>query len=121
MFENPFLGRRLNYRKQCTTSVDQLDDVFDGIHFQSLCETNVKWRGTTHQPEHKYFDAGTDVTLGLSTDGIPLHNRTGLGAWPLVLTVFSLPPEVRYKQEFQLCCGLVLGKPRLLQRCIPVM
>jgi hypothetical protein len=53
MFKDPFLRRRLKYREQRTTS--QLDDVFDGTHFHSLYEKNVKWRGTTHQPEPKHF------------------------------------------------------------------
>jgi hypothetical protein len=109
MFENPFLRRRLKYRDKRRIDESEVADVFDGTHFQQLREKNVKWQGTVHRPEHKYFDASTDIALGFSTDGVPLHNRTGLDAWPLVLTIFSLPPEIRYKQEFQLCCGLVPG------------
>lgn len=110
MFENPFLRRRLNYRVKRTMNESESDNVLDGTHFQSLRGKNVKWRGAIRHPEHNYLNACTDIALGFSTDGIPLHNRTGLDAWPLVLTIFSLPPEIRYKQEFQLCCGLIPGE-----------
>lgn len=110
MFENPVLRKTLNYRFARRIDDGELQDVFDGQHFRTLCKKPVSWQGQPISPPTKYFAGATDIALGLSTDGIPLHNRTGLDAWPIVLTVYSLRPEIRYKQEFQICCGLVPGQ-----------
>jgi hypothetical protein len=85
--------------------------VFDGQHFKALLGRRVTW-GSTHLDTntHRYFDQSTDIALHLSTDGISLHNRTGLYAWPLILTIYSLGPEMRYRREHQICCGVIPGK-----------
>lgn len=110
MFENPVLREKLNYPINRKRDESELGDVFDGEHYKTLRDKNVAWEGEVVTPPSRYFADSTDIALGFSTDGVPLHTRTGLDAWPLVLTVYSLPPEVRYKQEYQICCGLVPGK-----------
>lgn len=61
-------------------------------------------------PERKYFADETDVALGFSTDGVALYSRSRLDAWPLLLTNYALPPELRTKQGYQICCGIMPGE-----------
>lgn len=69
----------------------------------------MSWDGETQLPERQYFDQDTDIALGLSTDGVPLYNRSRLDAWPLLITNYALPPELRNVKGYQICCGLVPG------------
>lgn len=92
---------------------DKYQDVFDGAHFKGLLEKTVTWdRSPGSDPPRKYFDQDTDIALHFSTDGIALHKHTGMDAWPLLLTLYSLPPEIRYRREYQICCGIIPGRLR---------
>lgn len=86
-----------------------LEDIFDGSHYRGLTAKSVSWDGKIQQPPRQYFQQDTDVALGLSSDGVPLYKRSRLDAWPLLLTNFSLPPEVRTRQGYQICCGIIPG------------
>lgn len=122
MYASSYLGPKLLYREVRSHDDDKLEDIFDGKHFKRLLCRPVTWKGQPSAGEGRtYFDQATDIALGLSTDGIPLQTHTALDVWPLLLTVYSLGPEYRYRRDFQLCCGLIPGAylcgiliPRLL-------
>lgn len=119
MLASRYLGPKLRYREIRTNDLKKSEDVFDGRHFSQLLEKDVTWAGKTSSAHGgKYFDQPTDLAFGLSTDGIPLHKRSPLDTWPLLLTIYSLPPEIRYRREFQLCCGLIPGE-RFASRDLP--
>lgn len=84
-------------------------DVLDGDHCSGLCDVPVTWDGETQSPTRRYFQDPTDLSLGLSTDGVPLYNRSRVDAWPLLIMNYSLPPGVRTKKGYQLCCGILPG------------
>lgn len=107
MFQDQAIAPMLSYRTSRQSHSDTLADVFDGSHYNRLRESDVKWRGSVVHPPRKYFESATDVALMLATDGVPLFKRKGLAVWPLMLTVLSLPPQLRYRKEYQICCGLV--------------
>ncbi|KAJ9113700.1 hypothetical protein QFC22_006009 [Naganishia vaughanmartiniae] len=79
-----------------------IEDIFDGSHYRALTEKLVSWNGSIKEPARKYFQDRTDVALGLTTDGVPLYKRSRLDAWPVLLTNFSLPPEVRTREGYQI-------------------
>lgn len=110
MFANPYCKEKLRYRINATFEPGKHQDVFDGAHFQGLLDKTVTWDSVVlSDPPRKYFDQPTDIALHFATDGIALHKHTGMDAWPLLLTVYSLPPEIRYRREFQICCGIIPG------------
>lgn len=110
MYASPYLGSKLLYWGVRGHEEGKLEDVFDGKHFQELLQRPVTWKSNPLVEEPRcYFDQDTDIALGLSTDGIPLQKHTALDAWPLLLTVYSLGPELRYRREYQLCCGMIPG------------
>lgn len=111
MFADSYLREKLGYRVNRTVEPHKCQDVFDGSQFKELVKKTVTWNSAIPDgPPRKYFARPTDVALHLSTDGIALHKHTGMDAWPLVLTLHSLPPEIRYRREFQICCGIIPGK-----------
>lgn len=110
MFADPYLREKLRYRSNRTVEPHKCQDVFDGSHFKELVTKTVTWDcAVPPGPPRKYFAEPTDIALHFSTDGIALHKHTGMDAWPLVLTLHSLPPEIRYRREFQICCGIIPG------------
>lgn len=97
-----------------------LQDVFDGSHFKRLLDTEVTWDGVLQQPARRYFEEETDMALGFSTDGVALYNRSRLDAWPILLTNYALPPELRTKQGYQVCCGIIPGMSQSLPLVYPL-
>jgi hypothetical protein len=108
-YSNGYLSQKLDYRQSRRVDPAKSEDVFDGEGFKNLSARNVTWYEKDYRSSKRYFDKPTDLALGLSTDGIPLQKHTRLDTWPLLVTVYSLPPELRYRREFQLCCGLIPG------------
>jgi len=108
MYENPQMYTKLRYRHLRRHDPDKLEDVFDGLHFQQLRSQPVAWAGRT--TDRTYFQDEHELALGLGTDSVPLFERKPLSCWPLVLINYSLPPELRTRKEFQICCGIIPGQ-----------
>jgi hypothetical protein len=108
-FENRVIGKRLQYPQVGRVDPGKYQDIWQGQHIQSLKARSIKWAGKTVPNAGKYFGDDTQLALGLATDGIPLWKRSRLDCWPLILTNYSLPPEIRSKREYQICCGLIPG------------
>jgi hypothetical protein len=108
-YSNGYLSQKLAYRQDRTDDPGKTEDIFDGEHFKTLLGKTVTWNGSDYRSCERYFNKDTDLALGLSTDGTPLQKHTKLDTWPLLLTMYSLPPELRYRKEYQPCCGLIPG------------
>jgi hypothetical protein len=110
MYRNDHLAAEMMHRTERQVENDVLQDVFDGHHYQELLNRDVSWKGETLSPTEKYFSQDTDVALGFATDGITPLERGVSDFWPLLLTIYNLPPEIRTQREFQICCGLIPGE-----------
>ena len=49
------------------------------------------------------------LALGISTDGIPIFKSTKSPLWPVYLIIHNLPPQIRFKGENIILCGLWQG------------
>ncbi|KAJ7191812.1 hypothetical protein GGX14DRAFT_380765, partial [Mycena pura] len=64
----------LRYRAEYDLSTGKISDVFDSLHYLNLLEEHVRVDGKLFS--HRYFDADTDIAIGLSGDGVcPFKNR----------------------------------------------
>lgn len=111
MWRDKEMTSHLAYRYNRTHDPDLLEDIFDGTHFGNLRKRNVSWEGEEATPPRKYFEADTELALGLGTDGIPLFQRSPVDCWPLIITNHSMPDYLRNQKEHQICCGLIPGTP----------
>jgi hypothetical protein len=102
------MADNLAYPSYRTVDPGVYHDVFDGEHFAQLKASNVMWEGI--QYPDKYFSSSTDMAFQLGLDGIQCFVRNGLDCWPIIITLFSLNPELRHRQEYQICCGIIAGK-----------
>lgn len=109
MFENKTTATMLEYRQRRTVEDDVLHDVFDGDCYAALTQRQVVWEGQLY-PD-RYFSASTDVALQLGLDGVQCFERNGIDCWPIIITLYSLSPELRHRQEYQICCGIIAGEP----------
>jgi hypothetical protein len=107
VYHNRALCKEFDYRNERTVEEGVYHDVFDGGHFQGLLSEHVRWGDSSYR--HKYFDQPTDLALCLMTDGVPCFNRNGLDCWPLLLTVYSVRPELRQRKEWTISCGVIPG------------
>jgi hypothetical protein len=86
---------------------DLYHGIFDGAHYKTLTEKPVRWGDKFFG--HRYFDQSTDLALGRMTDGVPCFNRNRLDCWPMLLTVYSVRPELRQRREWTISCGIIPG------------
>src|SRR5260221_4903522 len=73
----------------------KIEDVFDGIHYRMLCQTQVMIDGAGL--DHHFFSNIQDVALGLMLDGFQIFKAQRDGdttCWPLITLNFNLPPEI---------------------------
>ena len=73
----------------------EVEDVFNGIHYWMLCQTQVMINGA--ELDHHFFSDIQDVTLGLMLDGFQIFKAQRDGSptcWPLITLNFNLPPEI---------------------------
>jgi hypothetical protein len=106
MWANGAVADDMRHRVDRKADPSMLQDIFDGHHYQTLLTKDVSWKGRTLDPPRKYFSEDTDVALGFGTDGIAPLSRGVDDFWPLLLTVYNLPPELRAQREYQICCGI---------------
>lgn len=108
LFESKHMSERLQYRQRRTEEEDVYHDVFDGDCTKSLIQRQVVWEDKVYP--NRYFAASTDVALQLGLDGVQCFVCNGIDCWPIIITLFSLSPELRHRQEYQICCGIIAGK-----------
>ncbi|KAL5509603.1 hypothetical protein EMCRGX_G004997 [Ephydatia muelleri] len=75
------------------TEHDTIDDIWSG---DTLC---------------KDADLQTNsfLALGISTDGVALFKSSKTSLWPVYLLIQNLPPQVRFKGENIILCGIWQG------------
>ncbi|KAI0309716.1 hypothetical protein OF83DRAFT_1042067, partial [Amylostereum chailletii] len=68
------MAERLQYRaKEHEHTPDDINDVFDGTHYHSLCKEKVVVDGK--KLLHRYFQDSRDMALGVTTDGFAPFRR----------------------------------------------
>src|SRR5260221_5836014 len=73
----------------------EIEDVFNGIHYQMLCQTQVMIDGA--ELDHHFFSNIQDVTLGLMLDGFQIFKAQrdgGATCWPLITLNCNRPPNI---------------------------
>jgi len=98
------LQYRMNYR-----SDGSISDVFDGEHYQRLLRTLVTIDG--RQLNHYYFSDPRDIAFYICLDSYLLYkwNRSGPSAMPIVLQLYSLPPQICTHLARLICLGVIPG------------
>ncbi|KAJ7450206.1 hypothetical protein FB451DRAFT_1527969, partial [Mycena latifolia] len=72
-FLNPKMSEQLLYRHSYKHVPNTIADVFDGIHYRTLCRQNVVVDG--QELPHKYFSGKYDAALGVCLDSYLLFKR----------------------------------------------
>ncbi|KAI0062792.1 hypothetical protein BV25DRAFT_1789773, partial [Artomyces pyxidatus] len=71
---SPAVATQMRYRAfEHKSHSDEISDVFDGKHYQELCQRNVVVNDV--ELPRKFFDDPRDIALGLSTDGFAPFRR----------------------------------------------
>ncbi|KAG9084992.1 hypothetical protein FRC06_003777 [Ceratobasidium sp. 370] len=107
MYLNPKTARKMRYCAERRACAGKMADIFDGAHYDGLCQENVTVGGESLG--HKFFSAPTDVALGLSTDGFGPFKSRKQSCWPIIVFNYNLPPSIRFKLENILCLGVIPG------------
>ncbi|CAA7270366.1 unnamed protein product [Cyclocybe aegerita] len=107
MFANPKRVEELLYRYNYKPSSTSIEDIFDSLHYQNLCNTYVTVDNKTLN--HKYFSGKNDIAFAISLDSYLLykHNRGGPSATPLILQLYNLPPQLQTHINRIICCGVI--------------
>ncbi|PPQ82425.1 hypothetical protein CVT26_013426 [Gymnopilus dilepis] len=98
---------KMKYRHEFQHDPNCTKDVFDGLNYQTLCNSYVTIGG--EQQRHKFFDSWRDIALGLSTDGFSPFRKRKQTCWPLLLFNYNLPPEIRFWLRYVICIGVIPG------------
>jgi hypothetical protein len=84
-------------------------DIFDGENYQQLRGTPITIHNQPVHPPANYFEDDRDIALRLSTDGYGIFTRGQATAWPLIIFIYNLPPELRVHLEHILALGIIPG------------
>lgn len=86
-----------------------ISDVFDGECYRQLRTPKVVVDGT--ELNHCYFSGEFDIALGFATHSYLLFDRRrkGPSATPILIDLYSLPPEIRTHLLDLMCCGVIAG------------
>ncbi|QRV93203.1 Transposase family tnp2 [Ceratobasidium sp. AG-Ba] len=92
LYQNLSMIEKLQYRTNHQHESGTVGDVFDSVHYRSLCRKQV-------HPDHpyKFFSNPRDIALGLSLDGVTLFKRRrkcNSTAWPLIIVLYNLHPSI---------------------------
>ena len=99
----------MQYRSTHVHTPGVFTDIFDGEHYQQLCTTPITVHDKPVQPPTNYFEDDRDVALGLSTDGYGIFTRGQATAWPLIIFIYNLPPELHNHVEHIFALGITPG------------
>ncbi|KAJ2921502.1 hypothetical protein H1R20_g15592, partial [Candolleomyces eurysporus] len=103
---------KMKYRHTFEAKEDRIQDLYDGLIYQSLRNTFVSI-GDIQQP-YKYFSSETDIALGIATDGFAPFRKRKQTCWPILVYNLNLPPDLRFLMDYLICAGVVPGpkKPK---------
>nr|GAT57216.1 predicted protein [Mycena chlorophos] len=112
LLKNPVIAEKMRYRADFKQEADHVDDVFGGTHYANLRERLIHVNGKPLK--RKYFADTRDIALGASMDGFAPFKRRKKTAWPIILFLYNLPPDLRFLLPFILALGVIPGpnKPK---------
>jgi hypothetical protein len=117
-FRNPKMVELLRYRSEFQPEPDEIRDVFDSKIYQDLCEKEIEVENPNPQTRMpKYFEDWRDIALGASTDGFAPFKRRKQTAWPIIVFLYNLPPEIRFHLEYILSLGVIPGPNKPKDMC----
>ena len=103
------MAELMQYRSKHVHVPGVFTDIFDGECYQQLCSTPIAVHGQPVNPPANYFEDNRDIALGLSTDGYGIFTHGQATAWPLIIFIYNLPPELRFHIEHILALGIIPG------------
>ena len=103
------MAELMQYRSSHVHVPGVFTDIFDGECYQQLCSTPITVHDKPVDPPANYFEDHRDIALGLSTDGYGIFTRGMATAWPLIIFIYNLPPELRVHIEHILALGIIPG------------
>ena len=104
---NPTIASKLEYRHTYQSEDSKIKDVFDSQIYHRLQKRQIHIND--QKLSRRYFSDGRDIALGLSTDGFCPFKRRNQTAWPLIVFLYNLPPEIRFHLENILSLGVIPG------------
>ena len=108
-FQSIHMAQLMSYRSTRPYDPGVFSDIFDGDNYQQLRSTPITVHGKPVNPPTCYFEDDRDMALGLSTDGYGIFTRSQASAWPLIIFIYNLPPELRIHAEHILALGVIPG------------
>jgi hypothetical protein len=103
------MAELMHYRSKHVHIHGVFTDIFDGNCYQQLRTTPITVHNRPVHPPANYFEDDRDIALGLSTDGYGIFTRGQATAWPLIVFIYNLPPELRFHIEHILALGIIPG------------
>ena len=103
------MAELLQYRSTRAHVPDVSSDIFDGEYYHQLRSTPITVHGKPINPPANYFEDDRDIALGLSTDGYGIFSSGQATAWPLVIFLYNLPPELQVHVKHLLALGVIPG------------
>jgi hypothetical protein len=102
----------MQYRHNFQPKEDIIQDLYDGMIYDSLPNTYVNVGGIK-QP-YWFFEEDTGIALGLATDGFAPFRNWKQTCWPIFIYNLNLPPNECFSMENLICVGVVPGpkKPK---------
>jgi hypothetical protein len=98
-------------------SIRDFDDVWNGDVLKVLKEKHSIHGISTHKFTVKCVAFG-NIALDFATDGVALFKTSRTSMYPLVGSVFNLPPNMRTKKHNILLLGLYVGRNKIGNCCI---
>ncbi|CEL54421.1 hypothetical protein RSOLAG1IB_11667 [Rhizoctonia solani AG-1 IB] len=107
MFWNPFTYKKLLYRARHLKDGETIKDVFDGLLYESLCQTCVSVDGKKFP--FKHFEDFCELALMIMLDGMAPFKKRKHSCWPIIIINLNLAPDVHMHQDNIICVGAVPG------------
>jgi hypothetical protein len=107
MYRHPQTAELLAYRSTREAIPHLVRDIFDGEHYQHLCQSRIVVDGETLR--HNFFSLPMDIALGLSSDRFGPFKSRKKSCWPLLVFNYNLKPHIRFRLENLLCLGVIPG------------
>jgi hypothetical protein len=109
---NQTQAKRMRYWAEFDHVEDIIKDIFNGNFYWPLLGQHVHPVDGPAQC-HCYFEAKTNVVLGLLTDGYALFCQHAKTAWPVLVFNHNLPPKICFHLDNVLCLGVISGPKKL--------
>ena len=108
-FQNPRMVERHSYRHSYQYDPDNISDIFDSLHYQTLLKETVFMDGKLL--DHSFFSDQHDIIVSVCFDGYLLYNRrcSGPSATPILLQNYNLHPSIQTHMSMLICLGVIPG------------